>query len=405
MFRRLSTIVLVLVVALGRLALAAAAEPKEAGSKTKIPPKEITVDLGRGVKLEMVLIPSGEFLMGSPDSDKDATAYEKPQHRVRITKPFYLGKYPVTREQWQAVMGNDPGSFKAPKNPAETVTWDDCQEFVKKLNAKSGSEGGTFQMPTEAQWEYACRAGSITRYCFGDDELKLGEYAWLPGPFRQEGPDASRWREEAERLGAVRYARKRVGVVRRIGMMGVTMRSRRRMIRKGLQPARTALPVAASGPSTPRSAARRRASAACQGVRISSRASASACFRQTSDARGAQAQSQRALPTDRSNVEPSSHQLDVFRDGSEYHPILRATAGPLACGGHPHRRAQTPSEGVQPAILPFLTLGQRFAVTSYSSGHLGPRLPRPKSRPPLSNSRRPEKVVRPLRLLSDLRSQ
>ncbi len=178
MFRRLSTIVLVLVVALGRLALAAAAEPKEAGSKTKIPPKEITVDLGRGVKLEMVLIPSGEFLMGSPDSDKDATAYEKPQHRVRITKPFYLGKYPVTREQWQAVMGNDPGSFKAPKNPAETVTWDDCQEFVKKLNAKSGSEGGTFQMPTEAQWEYACRAGSITRYCFGDDALKLGEYAW-----------------------------------------------------------------------------------------------------------------------------------------------------------------------------------------------------------------------------------
>ena len=136
------------------------------------------VDLGNGVKLEMVLIPAGEFLMGSPDSDKNASADEKPQHRVRITKPFYLGKYLVTQEQWEAVMGNNPSHFKGPKNPVERVSWDDCQQFLEKLNAKSSPGGGKFQLPTEAQWEYACRAGSTTRYCFGDDESRLGEYAW-----------------------------------------------------------------------------------------------------------------------------------------------------------------------------------------------------------------------------------
>ena len=97
---------------------------------------------------------------------------------MRITKPFYLGKYLVTQEQWEAVMGNNPSRFKGPKNPVETVSWDDCQQFLDKLNAKVGVRGGKFQLPTEAQWEYACRAGSTTTYCFGDDESGLGEYAW-----------------------------------------------------------------------------------------------------------------------------------------------------------------------------------------------------------------------------------
>ena len=160
------------------VAVATAAEPKEAIDKTNSPPKELTVDLGKGLKLEMVLIPAGEFLMGSPDSDKDADADEKPQHRVRITKPFYLGKYLVTQEQWEAVMGNNPSHFKGPKNPVEQVSWDDCQKFLGKLNAKSSSGAGKFQLPSEAQWEYACRAGSKTKYCFGDDEARLGDYAW-----------------------------------------------------------------------------------------------------------------------------------------------------------------------------------------------------------------------------------
>ncbi len=135
--------------------------------------KEIAVDLGRGIKLELVLVPAGEFLMGSPDFDD-----EKPQHRVRITKPFYLGKYPVTQEQWQALMGANPSHFQGPKNPVECVSWEDCQEFLKKVNAKTGTRGGNLVLPTEAQWEYACRAGITTKYCFGDDESMLGEYAW-----------------------------------------------------------------------------------------------------------------------------------------------------------------------------------------------------------------------------------
>jgi formylglycine-generating enzyme required for sulfatase activity len=167
------------------------------GGKTKDPPKELAVDLGKGVKLELVLIPAGEFKMGSPDSDKDAERSEKPQHRVRITKPFCLGKYLVTQEQWEAVMGSNPSYFKGPKNPVETVSWDDCREFLKKLNAKLGTQRGKFVLPTEAQWEYACRAGSTTRYCFADDEVRLGDYAWYaensdgkPHPVGEKKPNA-----------------------------------------------------------------------------------------------------------------------------------------------------------------------------------------------------------------------
>jgi formylglycine-generating enzyme required for sulfatase activity len=141
-------------------------------------PNPLTVDLGGGVKMEIILIPAGEFLMGSPKSDKYAFFNEKPQHRVRITKPFCLGKYLVTQEQWQTVMGNNPSKFKGPKKPVEQVSWDDCQTYLAKLNAKTRGNGGKSQLPSGAQWEYACRAGSKTRYYFGDDESQLGEYAW-----------------------------------------------------------------------------------------------------------------------------------------------------------------------------------------------------------------------------------
>jgi formylglycine-generating enzyme required for sulfatase activity len=78
-------------------------------------------------------------------------------------------------------MGDNPSYFKGPKNPVERVSWDDCQAFLGKLNEKYGSAGVKFSLPTEAQWEYACRAGSTTRYSFGDDEKSLGEYAWYAG--------------------------------------------------------------------------------------------------------------------------------------------------------------------------------------------------------------------------------
>ena len=187
--------VLVAVVAAVSVVPRAVAEEKSAasvGEKTPSPPKEITVDLGNGVKLDMVLIPAGEFMMGSPKEviedelkshagdqwDKRHLPGEGPQHKVRITKPFYLGKYLVTQEQWQTVMNSNPSYFKGPKNPVEMVSWDDCQQFLGKLNAKPAAGAGKYQLPTEAQWEYACRAGSKTKYCFGNDASKLGEYAW-----------------------------------------------------------------------------------------------------------------------------------------------------------------------------------------------------------------------------------
>jgi formylglycine-generating enzyme required for sulfatase activity len=135
-------------------------------SETKGAPKELAMDLGGGVKMEMVLIPPGEFMRGSE------------VHKVNITKPFYLGKFEVTQAQWEAVMGNNPSGFKGQKNPVEQVSWDDCQRFLDKLNAKTGGQGGKFVLPTEAQWEYACRAGSTKKYCFGDDKARLENYAW-----------------------------------------------------------------------------------------------------------------------------------------------------------------------------------------------------------------------------------
>jgi formylglycine-generating enzyme required for sulfatase activity len=139
-------------------------------------PKAVAVDLGGGVKLEMVLIPAGEFMMGWSDSDGNAFRDAQPRHRVRISKPFYLGKHEVTQEQWQAIVGENPSNVKGPKNPVENVSWDDCQVFLRRLNEKVG--GGKFGLPTEAQWEYACRAGSTTRWCFGNSDSALGEYAW-----------------------------------------------------------------------------------------------------------------------------------------------------------------------------------------------------------------------------------
>ena len=121
-------------------------------------------DLGKDVKLEMVLIPAGKFVMGSPASEKGRLDDES-QHKVTLTKPFYLGKYEVTQEQWEFVMGDNPSQTKDSKLPVTGVTWNDCQEFIKKLNAKTN---GGYRFPTEAEWEYACRAGTTTAYSFGD---------------------------------------------------------------------------------------------------------------------------------------------------------------------------------------------------------------------------------------------
>ena len=134
--------------------------------------------LAGGIKLDMVTLPAGSFMMGSPASDPDAESDEKPQHQVKL-KSFSIGQYPVTQEQYQAVMGNNPSNFKNnPKNPVEMVSWNEAQEFCKKLSQLTGKK---YRLPTEAEWEYACRAGTQTRFYFGDDATKLEDYGWYNG--------------------------------------------------------------------------------------------------------------------------------------------------------------------------------------------------------------------------------
>jgi formylglycine-generating enzyme required for sulfatase activity len=130
------------------------------------PKKNLTVDLGGGVTMDFVLIRPGSFTMGS----------DKVAHKVTLTQPFYLGKYEVTQEQWEKVMGRNPSNFKGAKNPVENVIWTDCQSFVAKLQEKL--PGQPFRLPTEAEWEFACRAGTTGDFCYGDGEGSLAEYAW-----------------------------------------------------------------------------------------------------------------------------------------------------------------------------------------------------------------------------------
>jgi len=126
--------------------------------------KTDVIDLGEGVKLEMVLVPAGKFKIGSPASEKGRSDDET-QHEVTLTKPFYMGKHEVTQDQYEAVMGKNRSSTKGAKLPVTRVSWEDCQEFIKKLNAKTN---GGYRLPTESEWEYACRAGTTTAYSFGD---------------------------------------------------------------------------------------------------------------------------------------------------------------------------------------------------------------------------------------------
>ena len=126
---------------------------------------EDKADLGKDVKLEMVLIPAGKFMMGSPASEKGRSKVET-QHEVTLTKPYYMGKYEVTQEQWEAVMGKNPSREKGRMFPVTNVSWEDCHEFIKKLNEKTNGE---YRLPSEAEWEFACRAGTTTAYSFGDN--------------------------------------------------------------------------------------------------------------------------------------------------------------------------------------------------------------------------------------------
>jgi formylglycine-generating enzyme required for sulfatase activity len=171
------------------------------------PGKTEIIDLGKKVMLEMTLIPAGRFVMGDIRKEEvekqemvkkvilfESILKENPKkvfgkeeldmieqikaqieteynrskstHEVTLTKPFYIGKYEVTQEQWENVMGDNPSEIKGAKLPVTDISWNDCQDFIKKLNAKTN---GGYRLPTEAEWEYSCRAGTTTAYSFGDE--------------------------------------------------------------------------------------------------------------------------------------------------------------------------------------------------------------------------------------------
>ncbi len=129
------------------------------------------------IGMKFMLIPAGSFMMGSPSNGSSRDS-EEPQHRVTIGKPFYMQTTEVTHGQWREIMGNNPSHFKncGDDCPAERVSWNDAQEFIRKLNQREGAN--KYRLPTEAEWEYACRAGSTSRFCFGDGDGQLWEYAW-----------------------------------------------------------------------------------------------------------------------------------------------------------------------------------------------------------------------------------
>lgn len=139
------------------------------------------MDLGNGMSMNLVEIPPGRFLMGAPDDDPFSEKDERPQHEARIAKPFRMGVYPVTQEQWRTLMGSEPWKAKkhapeGPRRPATGVNWHDAVEFCRILSEAAGQ---TARLPTETEWEYACRAGTTTRYSFGDNASQLDVYAWF----------------------------------------------------------------------------------------------------------------------------------------------------------------------------------------------------------------------------------
>lgn len=161
-------------------------------------PVERDIQLPGEQSLKMVLIPPGEFLMGTSDEDQVTLLHytesrsdefeskcivsEGPAHVVRITRPFYLGKYEVTQAQWNAITGEERAFHKVgPSHPADALSWDDVPPLLSRLNEISIDSGLTFVMPTEAQWEYACRAGSTGLWHFGDTSEGLEQYAWYLG--------------------------------------------------------------------------------------------------------------------------------------------------------------------------------------------------------------------------------
>lgn len=164
--------------------------------------KTFTASLPNGTQMEFVWIEPGTFVMGTTEGQEQllrdkglwdsSFEREQPAHQVTISKGFYLGVYEITQGQWESVMGTRPWSGQSyvqanPNNPAVYISWNDVQEFARKLNDAAGEV--IYRLPTEAEWEYACRAGTSTLWSFGDEEGQLGDYSWYAGNVWNAGED------------------------------------------------------------------------------------------------------------------------------------------------------------------------------------------------------------------------
>ncbi len=158
-------------------AVGAISEP----ARTPLPANDIVIEMPGAGGMRFRLLPAGRFMMGSPVTEQDSDKDEKPMREVVISKPFYLGVFEVTCAQWKRVMGALPAD--AGDDPAAAVSgvsWEECEIFIRKLAAQGI---GAFRLPTEAEWEYACRAGTTTRFYWGDDPgyKEAGSHAWHKG--------------------------------------------------------------------------------------------------------------------------------------------------------------------------------------------------------------------------------
>ncbi|MFH1738855.1 MAG: SUMF1/EgtB/PvdO family nonheme iron enzyme [bacterium] len=150
---------------------------RRSSPKSPSPGDEVTLTLTGDIPMTFCFIPEGTFLMGSPEVYEVMCEDEVPQHNVALSESFWLAKFPVTQAQWKAIMRANPSEFKEEDCPVESVSWFDCQKFLKRLGSDQ-SRG--FRLPTEAEWEYACRAGTATRFYWGEDpdEYEVEAYAW-----------------------------------------------------------------------------------------------------------------------------------------------------------------------------------------------------------------------------------
>ncbi len=188
------------------LSIAVCHDPARAEEAPAITPAAIMTN---SIGMKLAAIPAGEFLMGSPESDAEANDDEKPQHRVNITEPFHIGVYEVTQEEYEKVMGVNPSYFSAKgraaeevvgldtkRFPVEYIRWEDADAFCKKLSSlpREKTEGRVYRLPTEAEWEYACRAGTTTVFHFGNSlsSAQANFNGQFPSPGADKGPFVGR---------------------------------------------------------------------------------------------------------------------------------------------------------------------------------------------------------------------